>query len=96
MATRIDFLRARGHALPLDVILSAIPGLPRAELGRLVDRAIDRLDQLDPDPDIELNGDELDEAQGEDSFVSSGAFGAKFYGPGCPISDSDFDCEELH
>ena len=38
---------------PLDLLLSAIPSLPRAALDQLVTHAIDRMDQLDPDPDLE-------------------------------------------
>lgn len=38
---------------PLDIVLSAIPSLPRAELARIAERMIDRLDELDGDPDLE-------------------------------------------
>ena len=38
---------------PLNVLLAAIPGLPRPILSRLVARAIDRLDEIDGDPDLE-------------------------------------------
>lgn len=41
------------HPEPLDILLRAIPSLPRAALDRLVTQAIDRMDQLDPDPDLE-------------------------------------------
>lgn len=39
--------------LPLDVLLSMIPSLPRAALSRLTERAIDRMDELDGDTDLE-------------------------------------------
>lgn len=39
--------------LPLDVLLSMIPSLPRAALSRLTERAIDRMDEMDGDPDSE-------------------------------------------
>lgn len=40
-------------ALPLSLALSVIPSLPRPMLSRLVARAIDRLDEMDGDPDLE-------------------------------------------
>ena len=52
-----------GTALLLNVLLSAIPSLPRSLLARLTKRPIKRLDELDPDPDNEDNdpaGDPLD------------------------------------
>ncbi len=44
---------AGAQALPLDVLLAAIPSLPRAMLNQLVDRAIDLMDADDGDPDLE-------------------------------------------
>lgn len=41
------------HPEPLDILLRAIPSLPRAALDRLVTQAIDRMDELDPDPEME-------------------------------------------
>lgn len=38
---------------PLDAMLAVIPSLPRPVLSRLVSRLIDRLDEIDPDPDAE-------------------------------------------
>ena len=38
---------------PLTVALSVIPRLPRPLLVRLVERAIERLDELELDPDLE-------------------------------------------
>jgi hypothetical protein len=38
---------------PLDLALSVIPSLPRPVLARLVARAIERLDEIDGDPDAE-------------------------------------------
>lgn len=34
-------------------LLSTIPSLPRAELARLTERMIDRMDEIDGDPDLE-------------------------------------------
>ncbi len=44
---------AGAQALPLDVMLAAIPSLPRAILNQLVDRAIEQMDADDGDPDLE-------------------------------------------
>ena len=38
-------------------LFAAIPSLPRAELSRLTDRLIDRMDELDGDPDLEPETD---------------------------------------
>jgi len=34
-------------------MFAAIPSLPRAELARLTERMIDRMDEIDGDPDLE-------------------------------------------
>lgn len=39
-----------GHA---GMLFAAIPSLPRAELSRLTERMIDRMDEIDGDPDLE-------------------------------------------
>lgn len=59
-------LRRRTSSPPsLDAMLSAIPSLPRAALARLVQKAIDRMDDIDGDPDLEeddpAGGDVCDE-----------------------------------
>ena len=41
------------QALPLHVALSVIPSLPRPMLARFVTRAIEQLDAMDGDPDLE-------------------------------------------
>ncbi len=86
---------SRPEQAPLDLALAAIPSLPRALLARLVERAIDRLDEMDGDTDIEPNGDEQDFGGGEDDCPNTVArlFGS---GPGCPLSDpAEFDCRDL-
>jgi hypothetical protein len=46
---------------------------------------IDHLDEMDGDPDLEANGDELDGSLGEDDFCDHNA---DWLGhPGCPLSD---------
>lgn len=52
--------------------------------------AIDLLDAMDPDPDVELNGDEFDHDNGEDEGHGGCANRPlPWGGPGCPISDPD-------
>ena len=55
----------------------------RAKVEAFVEISISLLDLIDGDPDIELNGDELDGSHCEDCFIDFGS-GA---GPGCPVSD---------
>lgn len=43
----------RAAVLPVDAMLSAIPKLPRAAIDRLVSRMIERLDEMDGNPDAE-------------------------------------------
>lgn len=38
---------------PLDALLSAIPSLPRPVLRHIAERAIERLDEIDGDADLE-------------------------------------------
>lgn len=37
----------------VSLVLATIPSLPRAALARLTDRMIDRMDEIDGDPDME-------------------------------------------
>ncbi|MBW6522528.1 hypothetical protein KZ810_03375 [Sphingomonas sp. RHCKR47] len=37
----------------MTTMFAAIPSLPRAELARLTERMIDRMDEIDGDPDLE-------------------------------------------
>lgn len=60
----------------------------RDKLEAFIAVAIDLLDTLDPNPDAEPNGDELDGSNAEDDY--GGAANAGLWGgPGCPISDPD-------
>jgi len=46
---------------PVSIMLAAIPSLPRAELAELTMRMIDRMDDIDDDPDFEhLRDDDED------------------------------------
>ena len=42
-----------GGLVGLTSMLATIPSLPRAELARLTERMIDRMDEIDGDPDLE-------------------------------------------
>lgn len=66
--SRLHAIHEGASALPLSVALSVIPSLPRPLLSRLVDRAIERLDEMDGDTELEPNGDELDGSAAEDDF----------------------------
>lgn len=92
-------------ALPfpsLTLIAASIPHLSRDALEGLVERLIDRLDELDGDPDRELTGDEADGSNAEDE-IGNCHHGILNAGPGCAISDpgepvgddEDEDIDEL-
>ena len=53
--------RAIGSHLPLNVALAILPTLPRPYLARLVAHAIDRLDEIDGDTDLEPEVTEQDD-----------------------------------
>lgn len=82
----------RASAFPLNLIAQALPRLTRHELEAVTERLIEYLDTLDPDPDVEPNGDELDGSLGEDDFHPQNEdWKAE---PGCPISDPDFAVDD--
>ncbi len=61
MATQIS---GGASALPLDAALAILPSLPRPVLSRLVTRMIERLDEIDGDPE----GEEDDEDCGAEEI----------------------------
>ncbi len=72
-----------------------MPSLPRAALARLTECMIDRMDEIDGDPDFELHGDELDGSMGEDDFHSQNSSWLGY--PGDPDDAEDsFDQENAH
>lgn len=75
----------------LEGMLAVIPSMPRPALARLVQQAIDRMDDIDADADLELSGDEFDGSLGEDDFCCHDAGSAP--GPGCSLSDAAEDEE---
>lgn len=84
--------RDRRRTMPagsFEGMLAIIPSLPRQSLARLVQQAIDRIDDLDGDPDLGPNGDELDGSLAEDDFHPQNADWLGY--AGCPISDPGED-----
>lgn len=80
----------RASALPSAALLeSAIRRLSRDALAGLCEQLIDRLDAMDPDPDLEANGDELDGNNAEDDFGDHGCNVGPYAAAGCPIADPD-------
>lgn len=76
-------------ASALPIALSIISSLPRHVLSRLVTRLIERLDDIDGDPDIQqADGDELDFNAAEDDFCDHSGWKAE---AGCPIADPGED-----
>ncbi len=73
------------EAASLEVLLSALPSLPRPLLARLTTRLIERLDDIDGDPDFQqADGDELDFNAAEDDFCDHSGWKAE---AGCPVAD---------
>jgi hypothetical protein len=75
-------------------MLAVIPSMPRPALARLVQQAIDRMDDLDGDPDFEPCGDELDSSNAEDEALALSAMQFRLdhhEGAGCPVADPGGD-----
>lgn len=69
---------------PFAAICSLMPLLDYSDTGAVAQLAVDRLDALDGDPDLEPSGDELDgDPRAEDEFVIH----PRGVGAGCPLSD---------
>jgi hypothetical protein len=84
-------MATRAHEkAPLDVLLMALPSLPRPVLSRLVARAIDYLDEIDGDPDFE-DSDE-DEGVEDGPFDPEEDYGAEELGEDARGGDV---CEDL-
>lgn len=80
-------MQGGAQPLPIALIGQAVPKLTRHELEALTERLLVALDQLEGDPDLEPNGDELDGDAAEDDFMDhSYRFRTE---PGCPIADPD-------
>lgn len=71
-------------------IALAIAHLHRDQLADLIAAAIDLLDAIEPDSDLEPNGDELDgDHDAEDEFTLHAP-----QGPGCPLADPDMAVDD--
>ncbi|EZP72358.1 hypothetical protein BV96_01791 [Sphingomonas paucimobilis] len=84
--------RSTQPAPTLAALLTVIPSLTRPELGRMVQRMIDRMDVMDGDPDFEDGNDLEDDFHLSDYARQYGGGGA-----GCEISEPDaFSYSEWH
>lgn len=90
MATRAPVIRVPA-ATPQEAVLTLLGSLDRAATEHLIECALAKLDAADGDPDVELNGDELDGEASEDDFWPHRQH-AIANGPGCPISDPGGGC----
>lgn len=93
MASRA-WIMGKAPALPFETLLSVIPSLPRPLLARLTARLIDRLDEIDGDPDLEPEED-CGQDEGEPDYRRRRRHRRNESGPGCPISDNDHGGEEV-
>ena len=70
-----------------------LSGRSRAELEDIIEHAIELLDQIDGDPDLEFTGDDVDSDDAEDEFAwtSAALHGLRqqgaYTGAGCPFFD---------
>jgi hypothetical protein len=81
----------RPEGLSLDMVAKAIPLLSRCDLKVLAERLIDRLDEIDGDPDLE---DDDPAGQMDEDGINTGkaivySHGEAIAGPGCILSDDD-------
>ena len=73
--------------VPPAAVTRVLASFDRQQLEGFVAVALDLMDLDDGDPDLEVNGDELDGTNAEDE-VGNNHFNYGL-GPGCPISDPD-------
>ena len=85
----------RPHPVAISTLLASLPSLPRPILSRLTLRMIERLDELDGDPDVEANGDEEDGIPSEDEFMDHGGYLGIWSSAGSPISDPDYGVDDV-
>lgn len=84
--------------LPLTMLAQAIPMLSRCDLEALTERLIERLDEIDGDPDLE---DDDPAGQMDEDGINTGqaivyAHGEALTGPGCILSDDDLSVGGKH
>lgn len=71
---------------PMPAVARILAQFDRERLAGFIEVAIGLLDVMDPNSDMEANGDELDGDCSEDDFMDFGGLGT---GPGCIIGDPD-------
>jgi hypothetical protein len=86
---------ASAPTFPLEALLSSLPSLPRPILARITARMIERLDEMDGDPDLEANDDDCGSDEGEPDFRRRRRHRRNERGPGCAISDPDYSVDDL-
>ncbi len=77
---------------PILAYIVGAPLAPRASVERLIQQAIDALDDMDGDPDLEPDDEpEEDDPSGQcdEDGINTHFLGRWNEGPGCPISDPD-------
>ncbi len=75
--------------VPLELVLETILALPAPALSRLVEQAVNRLDSMDLDPDLEED-DPSGQCDEDGVNCGSGIFtihGGAWDGPGCLLGD---------
>lgn len=75
---------------PMPAVARILARYERPQLEAFLAIAIDLLDTMDPDPDMEAGGDEMDHSSAEDDFVDHNAGG-----PGCPLADPDMAADDV-
>ncbi|WP_126172858.1 hypothetical protein [Altericroceibacterium xinjiangense] len=77
---------------PILGFIMGVPVAPREAVERTIQAAIDALDAIDGDPDLEPDGDEADGSGAEDEPCAW--FLTMDRGPGCTTADPDNDQDE--
>lgn len=89
----LSFTLAPGMA-PAAPLMRLLSRFDRRKVEAFAEISIAMLDLMDPDPDLEPNGDELDGSNAEDDYHGSANTGL-WSGPGCPISDPDLAADDV-
>ena len=78
---------------PMPAVARILARFEREQLAGFIAVALDLIDTLDGDDELEANGDELDGSLGEDDFSPQNA-PMHLGGPGCPVSDPDMAVDD--
>ncbi len=82
-----------GTMPPMPAVARILSRYDRPKVEAFIAVALDLLDLLDGDDDVELNGDEADRSGAEDDFCEH-ATPLHLTGPGCPLSDPDMAVDD--